>query len=161
VRRKRYTAEQRAEAVALAVEHGAAVAAAQLGIAEGTVRSWQHRTPGATEHRETTRAAAARRAQDAWTLRRASLADEAGATAGEAMTAAQRALKAGKALDAQRYASTFGAFFDRAEKVAGPVPRIDVGRPELDGDALKAETAALIRQLREMETGPTPHPADT
>lgn len=45
--RTRYTAEQKAEALALYVEHGAAETARRTGLPEGTVKSWANRN-GAT-----------------------------------------------------------------------------------------------------------------
>lgn len=50
--RKSYTAEQRAEAVDLYREHGAAEAARLTGITAGSIRSWASRLGVATERRE-------------------------------------------------------------------------------------------------------------
>ena len=50
--RKSYTAEQRAEAVDLYREHGAAEAARRTGITAGSIRSWASRSGVATERRE-------------------------------------------------------------------------------------------------------------
>lgn len=50
--RTSYTPEQRAEAVALYREHGAAEAARLTGITAGSIRSWASRLGVATERRE-------------------------------------------------------------------------------------------------------------
>lgn len=44
--RPTYTDEFKAEAVALAIQHGAAAAARQVDVNAGTIRSWMSRTPG-------------------------------------------------------------------------------------------------------------------
>jgi transposase-like protein len=50
--RRTYTDEQKAEALALYVEHGAAEAARQCGVAKGTIQSWASRAGVATHATE-------------------------------------------------------------------------------------------------------------
>lgn len=77
---KRWTEEQKAEALELYVEHGPSEAARRTGIPSKTISSWAKRS-GVQSDVLGNLAAAVKVAEMRWAERRARLADEAGALA--------------------------------------------------------------------------------
>jgi hypothetical protein len=113
-----YAPDVKAEALAVYLDHGAAEAARQTGIPNGTIRSWAHRDGVATVAAQNTRAATeAARVQ--WEQRRLELADEIGEAAEEALNLVDAALQEGDAHAAKAAAVTVGVLIDKAELLSG------------------------------------------
>jgi transposase-like protein len=107
VKRQRATdATVKAEALRLAEEHGAAVAAKRTGVPAATIRSWRHRSGAAGPP--------AGLDPQSWQEQKAQGAQEAWATAQEALAQVRLLLAAGKTADAQRAALTMAILTDKS-----------------------------------------------
>ena len=124
-RKPLYTAEQRAEALRLYRELGAAEAARQCGINAATTRSWAHRDGIATTvaPSEQTKAAtdAARRS---WTQRRQELSEATGAAAADLL---ERIGATKKPTDVRALATAFSDLVEKGQLLDGsPSSRVEV-----------------------------------
>jgi transposase-like protein len=116
--RRSFTDEQRAEALALYAEVGAAEAARRTGIAAGTIQSWASRSGVATACNERT-AAAVEAAQQQWAQRRVAMVHEMGRVAAKALRVAENNLDAGSANKAKDAATTMAILVDKAQLLGG------------------------------------------
>lgn len=116
--RTRYTPEQKAEALALYAEHGAAETARRTGIATGTIQSWASRTGVATACNEQ-RKANVEALQARWAERRAIMVDEIGVVAHMALAQVEQAVAGGIGRDARDFATTMAILVDKAQLLAG------------------------------------------
>jgi transposase-like protein len=128
---RKYTDEQRAEALALYAEVGPAKAARQLGIRAGTLRQWAVRA-GVTGHDPRTRLAT-EAAKTKWAARRDDLANQAGAAAQIVLEAMVKAAQGGDGTTARGLSIAFGVTVDKAQLLSGGATsrdQIDVSTPE-------------------------------
>jgi transposase-like protein len=143
--RTRYTDEQKADALALYVEHGPAETARRTGIAKGTLASWAHRAGVQSVATELT-AAATEAASAKWAERRQTMVDEIGLVAEAALSGAAGAVLAGRPRDAKDYATTMAILVDKAQLLGGDATTRHENR-ELR-DRLLEETRENARHLR-------------
>lgn len=118
--RRVYTDEQKAEALALYAEHGAAETARRTGIAKGTIQSWASRTGVATTCNEQ-RQANVEALKARWAERRAIMVDEIGAVAHMALMRVEQftAQRNPSGRDAKDFATTMAILVDKAQLLGG------------------------------------------
>lgn len=148
-----YTDDQRAEALALHLEHGTAEAARRTGIPTRTIIRWAGdagQTAHATRERtEEARAAAAQAVSAVWADYRSREAAAAGAAATAARRAVVDAVHEGDGSNARNLAIAYGIMIDKAELLSGnATSRIETwAQTELDRDlrALVGEMEEVVR----------------
>jgi transposase-like protein len=116
--RRRYSPEQKAEALALYAEVGAAEAARQTGIAKGTLQSWAHRTGVATTCNEQ-RQANVDALKAKWDERRQEMIHEIGAVAQMALARTEQAIATSRSREAKEFATTMAILVDKAQLLSG------------------------------------------
>src|SRR5262249_6657783 len=142
---RQYTDEDRAKALELYLQHGAATAAEQTGIPVGTITSWATRQ-GLSELRTIEAKRAAEGARLTWAQRRAQVALEAGEAAHE-FTARARMAKPRDARDLMAAA-------DMAVKNAqlldgGPTNRVEYADPEQARQAIRKMRDELAERRKQ------------
>lgn len=141
--RRSYTDEQRAEALALYVELGAAETARRTGIAKGTVMSWASRSGLAMHATEATRKATEASALK-WAQRRQQLVHDIGAVAELALRQAQVSVETGHARNAKDFATTMAILVDKAQLLDGAA----TSRTALVGERTPEREAELAKVLQ-------------
>lgn len=141
--RRSYTDEQKAEALALYAEHGAAETARRTGITSGTIQSWASRSGVATTCNERT-AAAVEAAQQQWAERRLAMVHEMGRVAAKALRVAEHNLDEGTTSKAKDAATTMAILVDKAQLLGGDATQRHESR-ELRNQ--------LLEQARQHSTG--------
>ncbi len=118
--RRTYTPEQKADALASYVEHGAAETARRTGIPEGTLVSWAHRNGVQSVATERTQAAV-QAMQAKWAERRAVMVDEIGAVAHMALARVEQSIakENPSGRDAKDFATTMAILVDKAQLLGG------------------------------------------
>lgn len=112
---KRYTPEQREEALRLYVEVGAGEAARRTGIPRGTISVWATRD-GRKQPREQRMRAAWQARDMAFADRRSRLADEAGAAAEEVLA---RLRREDQSLHVERLAKAWSLLVEKGQLLSG------------------------------------------
>jgi len=119
--RPRYDDAYKARAVDLAVEHGPAEAARQLGIKAGTLRSWCSLSEVTTVTPERTRqtAAATEARRLAWEQRRSELVHRIGEVAEHALNVTEAMLCSGETRKASDASAVVARLVDKAQLLSG------------------------------------------
>lgn len=152
-RRRTYTDEQKAEALALYAEVGPAEASRRTGIASGTIASWASRTAsgdGGTlatkrvEHQQ----ANVESLKAKWAERRLVMVDEIGTVAHMALAQVQEAVLTGKGRDAKDFATTMAILVDKAQLLGGDATQRQESRQLRDELLAQArKTAPTLRAV--------------
>lgn len=138
---KKWTDEQRAQALEAFREHGPAEAERLTGIKRATISSWAHRE-GVQSVAPARTAAATRAAEQAWAQRRARLADKAGQAA---ETLLDRMFDTTEARDAK-------ALVDAAREAAGVAQLLSGGVTSRTEDVTDPNhRLSLVKELRTRE----------
>lgn len=116
--RAQYTPQQKADALVLYAQHGAAETARRTGIPEGTLMSWAHRNGVQSLAAEQTRAAV-EAAKAKWDERKLKMVHEIGSVAQMALAQAEAAVMDGKGRDAKDFATTMAILVDKAQLLSG------------------------------------------
>jgi transposase-like protein len=140
--RRSYTAAEKAEALELYRTDGPTIVEERLGIPKGTVSEWGKAAGIQTVRTEQT-AAATETARVEWEHRRVALAHRMGAVAERALERSQEAIDAGKARDAQTYATTMAILADKAQLLTGAA----TSRSEHITSDIDAAVAELEKEL--------------
>lgn len=116
--RRRYTEDEKAEALALYATDGPTAVQAQLGIPKQTVQQWASDAGVRTVRNEHT-AAATEAARLDWQERRIALAHRMGAVAEKALAVAEEMLDARTPSKAKDAATTMAILADKAQLLTG------------------------------------------
>ena len=144
MQRARYTVAQKAEALELLATVGLNEAARITGIPVGTIASWGSRS--GVKAPEVNRTKAMRTAQIAWSVRRATLADQLGEVA-ELATAKLRQLIEDDQVRAGDLARALAVVIDRAQLLSGGAT-VRAETVERTPEA-EAEVARVLNLVRE------------
>lgn len=147
-----YSDEERSEALTVAAEVGFAEAGRRLGIPSATLRSWVHRAEKVATGMGVEVSPAG--VVLSWPERRERVVPKLGELAEEALGACHGALRAGKARDAQAFATTAAILIDKTQLLTGGASRrtesvsvsIDA-RVRRSPEEVRAEVERMRREL--------------
>lgn len=133
MQRHSYTASEKAHALELYAEHGAAETARMTGIAKGTLQSWAHRSGVRSVATERTQAAV-QAMQAQWNERRLVMIHEIGAVAHMALLRTEQSITTARSREAKEFATTMAILVDKAQLLSGdPTARTEtVAKDSLD-----------------------------
>jgi transposase-like protein len=149
--RPRWPADVKARAVALCGEKGAKFAAEELGVPQGTIRSWVHRSvadaTAATSFAPAVRSAVSLDRAQPWPARRGAVVRELSEALGEVIDKSREAVRDGRLRDARDGFTSTGILVDKLQLLSGDA----TSRTEQHRLSSPADRVFVENEIRELE----------